>query len=359
VQPPPRVALLASAGTATTTSPVLVTGNGTSSGGGWLYDLLTKAGVSSSAAHTTVEFVFRPLEVVLVIAVAALVARYGAHLIRRALGRVAHRAADRSASGRAGARSLTVVALLANLWRFFVVVVAIATILGMLGIDLTPLLASATVIGATIGFGAQSLVRDYLSGILLAVEDQFGIGDTINVNETVGVVEDLSLRVTRIRGSDGTVWYVPNGEIRRLANTSRGWAKAVVDLPVAPAAAARLREVADALADAARLVARRPAFAASTTDPPEVLGMTDAVTDACTVRVALRTSPIQRDALERALRQDLVARLVRLGAWPGLEPAASDGADGAGGPPERAGSGPAAATAEATGTGGPAGGAGR
>ena len=358
MQPPPRVALLASAGTTTTTSPVLVTGNATSGGGGWLYDLMTKAGVSSSAAHTTVEFVFRPLEVVLVIAVAALIARYGARLIRRALGRVVQRAADRSTSARAGARSLTVVALIANLWRFFVAVVAIATILGMLGIDLTPLLASATVIGATIGFGAQSLVRDYLSGILLTVEDQFGIGDTINVNDTVGVVEDLSLRVTRIRGSDGTVWYLPNGDIRKLANTSRGWAKAVVDLPIAPAAAARLREVEDSLADAARLVGRRPAFAASTTEPPEVLGMTDAATDTCSVRVALRTSPVQRDALQRALREDLVARLVRLGVWPGLGPPAAGGQDGAEGPADNPAASRGAAEG-AVGSGEAPGGAGR
>lgn len=324
MEPSPRVGLLAAAG-GTTPTPVLVTSNTNAGGGSWLYDLLTKAGVSPSAAHSTVEFVFRPLEVVLVLVVAILVARYGARLIRRTLGRVAERAAGRADSPRAGARSLTVVALIANLWRFFVVIVAIATILGMLGIDLTPLLASATVIGATIGFGAQSLVRDYLSGILLTVEDQFGIGDTINVNQTVGVVEDLSLRVTRIRSADGTVWYVPNGDIRQLANNSRGWAKAVVDLPVAPAAALRLRQLEDALGEVARQVARRPAFTTTVTEPPEVLGMTDAATDSCSVRVAIRTVPAQRDALQRALREALVDRLIRLGAWPGLGTLPSSG----------------------------------
>lgn len=337
MQPSPRVGLLAAAGGTTSTTPALLTGNGTA-GGGWLYDLLSKAGVSPSAAHTTVEFVFRPLEVVFVLVVAVLVARYGARLIRRTLGRVAHRAAGRSGSVRAGARSLTVVALVANLWRFFVAVVAVATILGMLGINLTPLLASATVIGATIGFGAQSLVRDYLSGVLLTVEDQFGIGDTVNVNDTVGVVEDLSLRVTRIRSADGTVWYVPNGEIRKLANTSRGWAKAVVDLPVAPEAVLRMRELQDELADAARQVAHRPTFAAAAAEPPEVLGMTDAATDSCSVRVAVRTVPAHRDALQRALRDALVDRLVRLGAWPGL-PSPTPSASGTGGTEQAGGDG--------------------
>ena len=146
--------------------------------GGWLYTLLTKAGVDPSTAQTVVDFVVRPLEVVLVLAVAALVARYGARLLRRVLTRATNRAAARGGDERGGARVSTVVALIVNLWRLFVTVVALAIILGMLGIDLTPILASATVIGATIGFGAQSLVRDYLSGMLLTMEDQYGIGDT-------------------------------------------------------------------------------------------------------------------------------------------------------------------------------------
>ena len=103
--------------------------------------------------------------------------------------------------------------------------------LGTIGLNLTPLLAGATVIGATLGFGAQSMVRDLLAGVLLTVEGQFDIGDTIMVGDTSGTVEDLTLRVTRLRSDDGTVWYVPNGEIRKLANSSRGWAQATVDVP--------------------------------------------------------------------------------------------------------------------------------
>ncbi len=203
------------------------------SSGGWFYSLLTQAGATPSTARSVNDFVVRPLEVVLVVVVAALVAHFGARAIRRVLGRMATQAAGRT-EGRPAPRVATLVALISNLWRLFVAVVAIAIVLGMLGINLTPLLASATIIGATIGFGAQSLVRDYLSGILLAMEDQFGIGDTIAVGATTGVVEDVSLRVTRMRAADGSVCYVPNGEIRQLTNSSRGWAKAMVDVPVAP-----------------------------------------------------------------------------------------------------------------------------
>src|SRR5579875_2647686 len=200
---------------------------------GWFYDLLRKAGVSSPTAHTLVEFVLRPLEV-------GLVARYGARLLRRVVVRMGTSAASLSGSPRTRSRVSTHAAILANLWRFAVAVLAVATVLGMLGIDLTPLLASATVIGATIGFGAQALVRDYLSGFLLTVEDQYVIGDTIAVNGITGTVEDLSLRVTRVRAVDGSLIYVPNGDIRQLTNRSRGWAKAVVDVEVPVGSAADL-----------------------------------------------------------------------------------------------------------------------
>ncbi|HUZ11026.1 MAG TPA: hypothetical protein VMU76_12750, partial [Acidimicrobiales bacterium] len=127
-------------------------------GSGWLYDLLAKAGVSPSTAQSVVEFVVRPIEIVLVVVVAALLAHFGAKAIRRWFGRLAQRAAGRSSSPRAAARAETVSALAANLWRFVVALVVVAIVLGMLGVNLTPLLASATVIGATIGFGAQALV---------------------------------------------------------------------------------------------------------------------------------------------------------------------------------------------------------
>lgn len=287
----------------------------TPAGGGWFYDLLRKSGVSASTAHTVVEFVFRPLEIILVILIAILVAHFGARAIRRLLGRVGREAAARSDSERAGARMRTVVALVANLWRAFVAVVAVLVILGIFGVNLTPLLASATVIGATIGFGAQSLVRDYLSGVLLTLEDQFGIGDTITVNEATGTVEELTLRVTRLRAADGAVWYVPNGDIRKLANTSRGWAKAVVDLPFSPTHRDALEEAKRVVEEAGHRVAADPHFAGAAHPPAEVLGVVSADATTCTLRVTLRTRPSTRDAVERALRQAVLEDLIGAGLW--------------------------------------------
>jgi moderate conductance mechanosensitive channel len=296
-------------------SQLAASGGSGGTGGGWLYTLLTKAGVDPSTAQTVVTFVVRPLEILLVLAVAALVARYGARLLRRAFTRATQRVAARG-GGERSARLSTVASLVGNVWRVLVAVVAIAIVLGIMGVDLTPLLASATVIGATIGFGAQSLVRDYLSGILLTMEDQYGIGDTITVADATGVVEDLSLRVTRLRAADGSVWYVPNGDIRRLTNASRGWAKAVVDVPVAPGDAGTLSRVREAVTEAAREVAARPPYAAASSEPPEVVGMVAADAGTCTVRVALRTVPARRAELERTLREAVVARLAGDHLWP-------------------------------------------
>jgi len=283
---------------------------------GWFYDLLRKAGVSRSLAHTLVEFVLRPLEVVLVLLVAWLIARYGARLVRRLVRRLGQPAANLSASTRTSHRVETNAAIVANAWRFVIGVFAIAVILGILGIDLTPLLASATVIGATIGFGAQALVRDYLSGFLLTVEDQFVIGDTISVNGIVGTVEDLSLRVTNIRTVDGSLVYQPNGDIRQLTNRSRGWAKALVEVDVRVTSADDLARATEVVTAAAAGVARDAPPAAGCTQDPEVLGVVATGGANATMRVMLRANHGHRFAIERALRAAVVGALADAHLWP-------------------------------------------
>ncbi len=212
----------------------------TEQGSGWLYNLLTKAGVDPDTAKTVTDLVVRPLGVILVIITALVVARLGSKAVRRILKRFADRAEARSGSSRLSARMSTLSAVAANVWRFFVFVIAVAICLGIVGINLAPLLASATIIGATLGFGAQLIVRDYFSGFLLTLEDQYGIGDSITIGTVSGVVEDLTLRVTSVRAVDGTVYTIANGEIRQLANASRGRAQAVVDLTLPGSSAADL-----------------------------------------------------------------------------------------------------------------------
>lgn len=274
---------------------------------GWLYDLLRWVGVDPATAAHVQDVILKPLVVVLVLLVAVLVGWLGSRLIRRWIGAVARRAAGRAESARAVARATTITAMVANIWRVVIGITAVFVALGTVGINLTPLLAGATVVGATIGFGAQSMVRDLLAGFLLIVEDQFDIGDTLVVGATTGTVEDLSLRVTRLRGVDGTVWFVPNGEIRTLGNTSRGWAQALVDTAVP--ATADVDAVLGAVTAAADAVAGDPRYGASCLAPPRTWGVVGADATTATVRVSIRTSTAERDRLTRALREEVARRL--------------------------------------------------
>ena len=262
------------------------------------------------------DLIIRPLSIVVVVVVALIVARLGARVIRRFLERLANQAATRSGSQRAGARVHTMSGLVANIWRFFIFVVAGAIVLGLLGINLTPLLASATIIGATLGFGAQQIVRDYFSGVLMTMEDQYNVGDSVTVGGVTGVVEEVTMRLTRFRGVDGTIYIIPNGDIRLIGNLSRGWARAVVDVTLPGATAADLESVRGIIEEAAHEVARRPEFAAHSTEPPILVGLAGADAATITLRVMLLTVPSQRDALTRALREEAIAALAKARLWP-------------------------------------------
>jgi small conductance mechanosensitive channel len=285
-------------------------------GGGWLYQLLVKAGVSPDSARTVTDLIVRPLAILVVAAVALLIAHFGAKAIRRVLERVANQTAHRSGSVRAGARVQTMTGLVTNVWRFFVFIVAAAIILGMLGINLTPLLASATIIGATLGFGAQQIVRDYFSGVLMTMEDQFNVGDAVSIAGVNGVIEEVTMRLTRFRGVDGTLYTIPNGDIRLNGNLSRGWARAVVDLTLPGDAATDLDEVRQTVGEAARRVAARPEFSRRSTEPPSLVSILGTDSSTMTLRVMLHTVPSQRDALTTALREEAVVALAREGKWP-------------------------------------------
>ena len=122
--------------------------------------------------------------------------------------------------------------LLRSVITFSIALITVLTVMSIVGIPLAPLLASAGVGGVALGFGAQSLVKDFLSGIFMILEDQYGVGDVIDTGEAIGTVEEVSLRVTRLRDPSGVVWYVRNGEIIRIGNKSQGWSTAIVDIPV-------------------------------------------------------------------------------------------------------------------------------
>jgi small-conductance mechanosensitive channel len=195
--------------------------------------------------------------------------------------------------------------------------IAGTVILGDLGINLAPLLASAGVVGVAIGFGAQNLVRDYLTGIFMLLEDQYGVGDVISVGDATGTVETMTLRITRLRDVNGIVWHIRNGTIDQVGNQSQGWARAVVDFPVPYTAdLATIRTVLDSVAEAAWT---NPALRGVMLEKPDVWGAQDVSSSEVTMRIVARTAPARQWEVERELRALVKAGLDAAGIHPDPE----------------------------------------
>ncbi|MDP9075433.1 MAG: mechanosensitive ion channel family protein, partial [Actinomycetota bacterium] len=192
--------------------------------GGTIHQMLNSLGGGDVAANA--------VRIVAVFGVAFLVTRLVPRACRRLVRALQLHGPTRLTSPRADNRATTVGAVLASIFRAIVWVIAFLTALGSVGINLGPFVATATVIGAAVGFGAQSLVKDFLSGLLILLEDQYGVGDSITVADVTGTVEGVNLRTTRVRSQDGVVWFIANGEIRKVGNSSEGYNQAVVDVVV-------------------------------------------------------------------------------------------------------------------------------
>lgn len=203
------------------------------------------------------------------------------------------------ATARSTQRARTIGSVLRSISSTVILVIAAIMILAEFGVDLAPILASAGIVGVAVGFGAQNLVRDFLSGMFMLLEDQYGVGDIVDLGEASGVVEAVGLRITTLRDVNGTVWYVRNGEILRVGNKSQGYAVAVVDLPVAHQA-----DVAEAIALAGRTATERLAeqdLAVDVLEPLEVLGVERVGPEGVTLRLTVRVNPGKQFAVQRAL----------------------------------------------------------
>ena len=184
--------------------------------------------------------------------------------------------------------------------------VTVVMILDILGYPVGPVLASAGIAGVALGFGAQNLVKDFLAGIAMLVEDQYGVGDVIDMGEAVGTVEGVGLRVTRLRGIDGTVWYVRNGEVVRVGNSSQDWARAVVD--VAAGRGEHPARVRDLLLDVGAEMARDPEWEEVILEEPEVWGVEQVSAEGVVVRLVVKTKPLEQWGVARELRERIKTR---------------------------------------------------
>ncbi|MFD3471616.1 mechanosensitive ion channel family protein [Streptomyces sp. NPDC058682] len=197
-------------------------------------------------------------------------------------------------------RSEAIGSVLRSVASFLILGTAALMVLAALKIDLAPLLASAGVAGVAIGFGARNLVTDFLSGVFMIMEDQYGVGDKIDAGVASGEVIEVGLRVTKLRGDNGEIWYVRNGEIKRIGNLSQGWATAGVDVQVKPSEnLSRIREVVKEVAEA---MAKESPWDERLWGPVEVLGLDEVLLASMTVKVSAKTMPGQQFAVERELR---------------------------------------------------------
>lgn len=255
-----------------------------------------------SLARLATVLIGRPLAI-LVLVLAGLV-------VRLIAGRLIRRMVDRIANGpineRRTVRARTMGSLITSIVTTVVVFVVLLMVISELGYPIGPIIASAGVVGLAIGFGAQSLVKDYISGMFMIFEDQYGVGDSVDLGTASGTIEAVGLRVTRLRDVHGTVWYVRNGEILRVGNMSQSWARTVLDVGVA------WNSDLDAVRHSLRAVAHElwedPEYAGAVLEEPEVWGVEALTGDVVTMRVTLKTSPGEQSRIARAMRERIKAR---------------------------------------------------
>ncbi|GAA2328315.1 mechanosensitive ion channel family protein [Streptomyces violaceusniger] len=197
-------------------------------------------------------------------------------------------------------RSAAIGSVLRSVASFLIMGTAALMILSALEINLAPLLASAGVAGVAIGFGARNLVTDFLSGVFMILEDQYGVGDTVDAGVASGEVIEVGLRVTKLRGDNGEIWYVRNGEVKRIGNLSQGWATAALDVQVR--AEEDLDQVRAVITQVGVDMAKEEPWNERLWEPIEVLGLDAVYLDSMIVRVSARTMPGKALGVERELR---------------------------------------------------------
>ena len=269
-----------------------------------------------------------PLQVVIIIVVALIAQIVVVRIIHKVVKRTSERArierleqtrkytrtaelSEMLLTQRTEQRAAAIGTLLTSSVSIIVWGIALLMVLQALGVNIGPLLASAGVVGVALGFGAQTMVKDYLSGIFLIVEDQFGVGDVVDLGPVIGTVEEVALRYTRLRDMSGVVWYVRNGEILRVANRSQGWTLASVDIPVAYNE--DLDRVRDLIESVALDMDEDPTYDDMLLGKPTFAGVESVSGEAMVVRVTAKAVPEKQIILARTIRERIKLAFDRAG----------------------------------------------
>ena len=282
-------------------------------GDGWACEKVYDATGNEVLAHILGWLSDKPLKILLILVVAWIANRVLRRLIKRA-GEQMATSADRlgefvpntlrrgDRAGRYEARTATISTVARSIATGIVVLFTVTAVLSVLGVSLAALFASAGVLGVALGFGAQNLVRDVLAGWFILIEDRYGVGDIIDAGPpAAGVVERVTLRSTRLRDQNGTVWHVANGEIVRVGNKSQSWSRAVVDVVVSPDA--DIDRACEVLAAVGHTLFTDEHWSTRVTAEPQVLGVHLMDPTGVTLRVICETEPASQFDVEREFRR--------------------------------------------------------
>jgi small conductance mechanosensitive channel len=274
---------------------------------------------NETAADLANWFVDKPLRILLIVVIAWLAVRFARRGVHRFVTRLVVPSttpterlgklgielpgvlADNEPDPRRSSRANSITVVLTSTTVVAIWTIATMMIFGVVGIQLGPLLAGAGIAGVALGFGAQSLVKDCIAGLFMLIEDQYGVGDVVDLGEATGVVEEVSLRTTVLRSHDGTVWHVPNGVVQRVGNLSQLWSVAVIDVDVAYDT--DLSSARELLLQAATEVSQWDDFRDVILEPPQVLGVEALAADGITIRLTVKVSPGSQWQFQRAVRQ--------------------------------------------------------
>jgi small conductance mechanosensitive channel len=259
------------------------------------------------------------LEIVLIVTGAILLTRSATWLSGRITARIDRQGGETDAVLRSEAAKHRHAVTQVGTWTVLVLVYCLTAVLVIdrLGLPLTGFVAPATVVGVALGFGAQRIVQDVLAGFFVVVERQYGFGDLVRLNvqsvpaAVTGTIEEVTLRITRVRTADGEVVTTPNGQITQVINLSRDWARAVIDIPVP--ATADVAAVSDRLAKVGAASYQDPELHELLLDPPAVMGVEEIGLDQFKIRVVARTQPGKQFQVGRALRVRVTGALLRDG----------------------------------------------
>ncbi|MEY3889515.1 MAG: hypothetical protein RLZZ90_395 [Actinomycetota bacterium] len=212
------------------------------------------------------------------------------------------RALDASpvAKARVIQRARTMGSVLGNTITWGIYIVGTTMVLSELGVAVGALVAGAGILGAAIGFGAQSLVKDLLSGLFIVFEDQYGVGDSVDLGQATGVIESVGLRVTQVRDIAGTLWYVRNGEIIRVGNSSQGWSRVVIDIPLQYDS--NVEKAKKVVEEAAVKLTSEPIFNKAVIGKPEVWGIEVLSGEQVVIRLVQQVRASKQDEVARELR---------------------------------------------------------